>query len=281
MSAAYDGVQLDGAPIAVVDLSQPLYTGIPSSPNHPGFRHVLLRRHGDEVRDDGTSGANDLIIMGTHNGTHVDALAHVSHDGLLHGGVVAEEAQRGGRFSVLGAETLEPVVAPGFVLDLPAALGVDRLEPGQPVTADDLELARKLVPGDIPEGAALLLRTGWATLWDDPEAFRSHAGGVPGPDPSGARWLLGLAPRLVGSDTTAFEHIPPGRGHSRLPVHRLVLVERGIPIVEMLNLEDSTLRSSLRHTLVLSPLRIVGATGAPVRPLALVAHGAGEMPPGS
>ena len=60
-----------------------------SRPNHPQFWHTLPRRHGDMVRPDGGIAANDMITMGTHVGTHIDALAHVSHDGKLHGGADA------------------------------------------------------------------------------------------------------------------------------------------------------------------------------------------------
>ncbi|MGC1210814.1 MAG: cyclase family protein, partial [Micromonospora sp.] len=72
---------------------------MPCSPNHPGFRMSLIRRHGDMVRPDGGSAANEMIVTGGHVGTHVDALSHVSHDGKLHGGVDAAAAQTGGRFT--------------------------------------------------------------------------------------------------------------------------------------------------------------------------------------
>ena len=73
----------------VYDLAQPLEAATPVSPNHPAFRMALIRRHGDSVRADGTSGANELITMGGHTGTHVDALCHVSSHMKLHGGVDA------------------------------------------------------------------------------------------------------------------------------------------------------------------------------------------------
>ena len=90
------------ASIEVFDLAQPLSAETPHSPNHPPFRMALMRRHGDAVREDGSSAANELISTGGHTGTHVDALAHVSYMGHLHCGIPAEEAQRGGRFSTLG-----------------------------------------------------------------------------------------------------------------------------------------------------------------------------------
>ena len=71
------------ANVEVIDLGRPYVNGMPQSPNHPSFRHCLDRRHGDRMRTDGASAAADLITMGAHVGTHVDALAHVSQDGHL------------------------------------------------------------------------------------------------------------------------------------------------------------------------------------------------------
>ena len=259
----------------VVDLAQPLHPGIPSSPSHPGYKHALLRRHGDAVRVDGTSGANDLLVLGTHTGTHIDALSHISHAGRLHGGVEASAAQGTGRFTAHGVETIVPGVVPGVLLDVPRALGVDRLEAGFPIGPEELAAAAELLPGGadrIPRGSALLVRTGWGQLWQDPPAFLSHEAGVPGPAADGGAWLATLGPRFVGSDTTAFEHIPAGEGHARLPVHRLMLVEQGVPIIEMLALEALAAQAPPVWELVVAPLPFVGATGSPLRPLALIAR---------
>ena len=86
-----------------IDLSRPYVIGMPQSPNHPRYWHSLPRRHGDTVRADGGSAANDVIMLGTHVGTHMDALAHVSHDGLLHGGIDAAAASVGDRSIAPGA----------------------------------------------------------------------------------------------------------------------------------------------------------------------------------
>src|ERR687898_928152 len=91
-------LELFGAGPDVVALGPPLSRGMPQSANHPPYWHTLPRRHGDMVRADGSSAANDQIVMGTHVGTHIDALAHVSHEGRLHGGVPVAEAMDGGGF---------------------------------------------------------------------------------------------------------------------------------------------------------------------------------------
>src|ERR671932_255544 len=101
----------------VYDLAHTLDPAMPVSPNHPGYRMALLRRHGDMVRADGGSASNEMIVMGGHTGTHLDALAHVSHAGRLYGGLDAHAAQQGGRFTTLGVDTVAPLFCRGVVLD--------------------------------------------------------------------------------------------------------------------------------------------------------------------
>ncbi|RVW00393.1 cyclase family protein [Rhodococcus spongiicola] len=254
----------------VVELGHPHSTGMPCSPNHPGFRMILIRRHGDMVRPDGGSASNEIIITGGHVGTHVDALSHVSHEGKLHGGIDAQEAQRGGRFAELGAESIPFLIRRGVLLDVARVRGVDVLDAGQPVTEGDLRNAAELA-GVVPEqGDVALIRTGWARHFDTPDRYLGQTDGVPGADVSAANWLAATGIVAAGADTTAFEHIPPGKGHSVLPVHRVLLVDNGIHIIEHLNLEDASRRGLTEFTFVMAPLRITGGTGSPVRPVALV-----------
>ena len=149
-----------------VELGHPHFTGMPCSPNHPGFRMTLIRRHGDMVRADGGSAANEIIVTGGHVGTHVDALSHVSHDGLLHGGVDAAGAQQGGTFSTLGAEHTPFLLTRGVLLDVAATKDVDTLPAGYGVTTADLEASALdsflLGYGDVDP--VELLRAGGAAL---------------------------------------------------------------------------------------------------------------------
>ena len=125
--------------VRYVDLGRQLRAGIPQSPNHPAFNHTLPRRHGDMTRADGGSAANDLIVMGTHVGTHIDALAHVSHHGRLHGGIDAFEAGKGGRFEQLGVHAIAPMVCRGVLLDVAGLHGTPYLEGGYEITPEDLD----------------------------------------------------------------------------------------------------------------------------------------------
>jgi kynurenine formamidase len=254
----------------VFDLGRELFTGMPQSPNHPEFRLALQRRHGDVVRADGGSAANELIVTGGHVGTHIDALAHVSQDGVLHGGMDATLAVSGGRFAVHGIESVAPMVCRGVLLDVPAAIGLEECEPAYEVTPDDLDAACEL-QGTVPRaGDVALIRTGWGKRWPDPSSYVGRASGVPGPGEEGATWLAEREVIAAGADTIAFEHLPAGAGHAVLPAHRVLLVEHGIHIIEALALEELAAARVYEFLFVLSPLKLVGGTGSPVRPLAVV-----------
>jgi len=114
------------------------------------------------------------------------------------------------------------------------------------------------------------VRSGWACHWGDPDAFVGHASGVPGPGEQAAAWLASAGIRATGADTIAYEALAPGAGHARLPVHRMLLVERGIHIIETLQLEALAADGIAEFLFVAAPLKLVGGTGSPLRPLALV-----------
>lgn len=259
--------------LTVHDLGRELRVGMPQSPNHPAFWHALPRRHGDMVRADGGSAANDMITMGTHVGTHIDAFAHVSHDGKLVDGSDAVEAGRGGKFVALGAHTIKPMVRRGVLLDVPAALGDPvGCAAGYEITPDDLAAAEKQQGTQVRAGDVVLVRSGWGRLFDDPDpqVYQGKTTGVPGVGEAGATWLADRDVHAVGADTIAFERLAPGAGHASLPAHRVLLVERGVYIVEALNLEGIAAAGVHEFLFVLSPLPLFGATGSPVRPLAVV-----------
>lgn len=254
----------------IIELAHPLSAQTPVSGSHAGFTMALKRRHGDAIRDDGGSGASEIIITSPHIGTHIDALAHASFEGKLHGDIDAAAAQQNaGGFSHLGAETIPPMVCRGALIDLPSQLS--ELQPGYEVTADDLERASQGI--DLDSADVILIRTGWAAHWSDAATYVGVEDGVPGIGVEAAGWLAARSPIAVGSDTMAFDCIPAGAGHRNLPAHSLLLVQEGIYIIENLNLEAIAASEFREFLFILAPLPIVGATGSPVRPLALVRNG--------
>ena len=222
------------------------------------------------VRPDGGSAANEIIVTGGHVGTHIDALAHVSHQGRLHGGVEPDEITSQLGFTSLGVETIDPIVCRGVILDIARLHGVDVVSPGHEVTPSELESAASDAGVEVREGDAVLIRTGWATLWDEPDRFLGVESGAPGPGEESARWLADRRVRVAGGETIAFEVVPPGAGHRTLPVHRVLLVEAGIYILEVMDLSAFADLSVREFLFFAAPLKLVGATGSPIRPLAII-----------
>jgi kynurenine formamidase len=254
----------------VIDLSQPYRNGMPQSPNHPPFRLIMERRHGDVVRADGGSAANEMFVLGGHVGTHVDALAHVSQDGYAYGHRDVRTLQTNRGLSELGIDDFHPMVGRGVLLDVTAVHGVATLPAGYEITVDDLEKAKHLAGVPLMPGDAILIGTGWSRRWHERDAFIGLTDGVPGPGVEAASWLAEHQPRAVGGETITFERLAPGAGHALLPVHRIMLVEAGINIIETMRLVDLLDAGADEFVFILNPLSIIGATGAPVRPLAVL-----------
>ncbi|HEY9469814.1 MAG TPA: cyclase family protein [Propionibacteriaceae bacterium] len=258
--------------VTIHDLGRPYFQGMPQSPNHPAYWRALPRRHGDSVRDDGGSAANDLIFLGTHVGTHIDALAHVSHNGKLYGGEDAVDAGCGGGYERLGVHTIEPMVRRGILLDVPRAHGKEVLEAAHKITVEELETTLAAQTTEIRNGDVVLIRSGWGRKFAEGAPYVGGASGVPGISEAGAEWLAERNIIAAGADTIAFEWLPAGAGHSSLPAHRVLLVENGIYIIEALDLEGLSDAGAHEFTFIMSPLNFTGATGSPVRPLAVVSH---------
>lgn len=262
---------LDGEDHLVVDLARPMYDGMPRSPTHPGFQLSLTQRHGDTPRPDGITGSHETIVLGGHVGTHLDAVCHVAVDGRLFDGSPVEESTTHGGYAYGGIEQVAPFVGRAVFFDIPGLTDRSSLEPGEPVTREDLEAAAAAVT--LRCGDAALVRTGWGSRWPN-EDFARTTHGVPGLTLEAAQWLSSQGVRLVGGDTLAVEQIHAETGHTMLPVHRHLLGECGINILEVMALERLVHHQVRELVFICAPLNILGATGSPVRPLAVIQKGA-------
>jgi kynurenine formamidase len=257
----------------VFDLEQPRTERMPIHPAHrqAGYSYLLHRHHEDDYRPDETgprSGAAGVLICGEHTGTHIDALSHQSDALTLCGGVPVGEVQSSRGFARHGVEEIPPIVAPGVLLDVAAKDGVESLEPGRAVTAADLAECCDAQGVGVEAGSVALVRLGNALFWDDEERYLTG----PGMDASAARWMADKSVLAVGADNMAWD--VPGVKDPELgclmPGHLILLARHGIYIIENLALDE--LAASGHHTfeLICTPLKLVGATGSPVRPLAIV-----------
>ena len=250
----------------VFDLEQPRYAGAPSHPAHaPGFNYFLHRQHAPGAAEART-GASGIVVMPEHSGTHIDALAHQAENLTLHGGVhVDARVQTSTGFKVLGIESMAPIVSRGVLLDV---AGGERLPPDYAITRDDLEKAQQRGGVEVHQRDVVLVRTGYGALWSKPDEYLRAAG----VSADACRWLIERGVAAVGADNVAFDVMsapPDPELGVTLPGHILLLVRAGIPIIENLDLEALAAANVHEFAFVCLPLKMRGATGSPVRPIAI------------
>lgn len=249
----------------VFDLEQPRYAGAPIHPGHvpPGFSYLLHRRHeAQNAAPDGRTGSAGTLITSEHAGTHIDALSHQAVHLRMCGGVDARAAATAFGYTQLGVETIPPIVARGWLIDL-GSLELDRW-----VGLDEVRGAAEAQGVRPGGGDVVLVRTGSGAHWDDPERYLRGAG----MKAEVSRWLAEARVLAVGADNMAWDRASgedPDTG-AFLPGHSILLVHSGVYIVENVFLEELAAAGVHEFTFVCTPLKIRGATGSPVRPLALV-----------
>ncbi|MFF5445607.1 cyclase family protein [Streptomyces sp. NPDC012888] len=204
--------------------------------------------------------------------SHLDALSHVAYRGLLYGGHPAREVVGAGGARFGSVSALGPLVTRGVLLDLPAVLGVDWLEPGRAVRAADVAAAERALGADVDEGCAVLLRTGRFRRrrelgpWDAGAASAGlHVDAVP--------LLARRGICLLGGDGDSDVRPSPVEGvHS--PVHALAVAAMGVPLLDNLDLEALSAACAgagrYEFMLVTAPLDVPGGTGSPVNPVAVL-----------
>ncbi len=255
----------------VFDLEQPRKFGDPVHPAHqPGTVFTLHRRHEPGLGEPRTS-ASGIIITAEHAGTHIDALCHQAEHLTLYNGVgISAAVQTSTGFTAHGIDTVAPIVARGVLIDVARRRG-GRLPDRTLLSADDLEETLRAQDSEIVAGDVVLVRTGNDALWSDADRY------LAGPGVSGAasEWLAAQRIRAVGSDNVAWD--VPGyvdeRIGSSLPGHVVLLVRHGIHIIENLNLAELSAAGCFEFLFICLPLKILGGTGGPVRPIALAPGG--------
>jgi hypothetical protein len=185
--------------------------------------------------------------------------------------------------AALGIETfaVHAIQGRGVLVDLHAHLGNDRTLVGyerlaQILTADGVHVER----GDM-----VLLHTGYAELVlgmnrkPDAQVLHGACSVLDGRDPQLLQWITDVGLAALCADNYAVEAYPardtagPG-GRAALPLHEHCLFKLGVPLGELWWLGDLAvwLRANGRNRFLLTapPLRLPGAVGSPVTPVATV-----------
>jgi kynurenine formamidase len=243
----------DGS-VEVVDLTQPLSETTPVLVLPEPFANTphLSRRPLSHYDDKGPAWAWDVLELGEHTGTHLDAPIHW---------ITGKDGE--------DVASISPgrLTGPVTVVDRTSEVADD---PGYLLTAADLD-AHEAEHGQIQPGSWVFFRTGWGVRAQDEAAFLNagEQGPItPGPDVSGARWLaehpniVGWGVETVGIDAGAAGGMDPG-----FPVHNFLLGAGRYGLTQLANLEALPVTGAL---VVVAPLKLVGGTGSPSRVLAFV-----------
>ncbi|KAF0957821.1 cyclase family protein [Rhodococcus sp. T7] len=254
-----------------LSLAQPLGPHTPSPGHRPGPVRFMNRDAGDYALGARAPGgfkfAEDTVQLPTHSGTHVDALSHAWSGEHLFNGHPESSTRTTRGAQRCGAEHLVPVVTRGVLVDMVATTG-GPLPSRSPVEAADLE--RGIAEAGVtPEpGDAVLIRTGW---WESHGTAADYFADEPGITAEAATWLAARDVALVGADNYAVERQTAEPG---FPAHLVLLHRHGVPLIENLSLAAlaDTLAEAKRSTFLLlfAPLPLVGSTGSPVTPVAVL-----------
>jgi kynurenine formamidase len=203
--------------------------------------------------------------MFTHTGTHIDALNHFGVDGKIFNNFSAEQHLGSRHWTKGGAEQIPPIVARGVLLDIVALKGGE-LPPSYAISVDDCQRALERQGTSLGEGDVAMVRTGRMAHWPD----RSKVmGNPPGVSLATARWLTSQGIIAVAADQECVEVGPPEQEDNFAPCHCHFLAESGVPMIELVNLEELARDEVYEFCLIAAPIRFRGATGAPLRPLAM------------
>jgi kynurenine formamidase len=225
--------------------------------------------------------AEDYLVIGTHGtSTHIDGLCHTWSEHKMYNGFSGDFVRSYGALR-LGIENVEGLVTRGVLVDIAGYLGVDVLDADHLITADEvLGCLEAEDVGPLESGDAVLIRTGWSTVFAQDEARYSAM--QPGVGPSAALMFARSEVCLVGCDNSAVNGFSgfnprypelqpaPDWREGLTDLHIPLLRNLGIYLLEMLDLEVLGAAKVHEFLLCIAPLLIKGGTGSPVNPLAVV-----------
>lgn len=229
----------------------------PGNPR-PADHHMTLMPDTD-VGAGAVRFAKDYIGADFHNDgfSHIDAFSHVIYHGRLYGGLPDATITSDGAQAASIGVLRDGLVGRGVLLDIPALHGVESLEPGAQVQADDLEAAEARVGLHVGPGDVLLVRT----------AVRKA-----GLHPSAVRFLADRQVVALGSDGNN-DASPSATEGVGFPIHVLAINAMGVHLMDYLQFEQLTevcaALGRWEFLIVVAPLLIRGGTGSPVNPIAI------------
>jgi kynurenine formamidase len=215
-------------------------------------------------------GSNEEVVVGEIGqvGTQFDGFAHQTiGDSMYNCDYKVSEASTRTGFEKLGIENVGALITRGVLIDIAGLKGVQTLPDTYEITVQDIEQALSKQKLKLQPGDAVILNTGWGTLWGKDNI--RYAKGCPG---------IGIAPRngwpnrircsLVQTILESRSIRIPNAALS-LPIHQIMIVVNGIHLLENMKLDQLVAKRIQEFALIVQPLKIQGGTGSTVAPIAI------------
>ena len=259
----------------VYSLGQVLEPSMPHLPRHPPLvvapyttPYQSQRRWEQRGAKNVPGAASERVEINTHSGTHIDALGHWSSCNKNYGGLDAKENYTESGLLHLGLEHIPPIVARGLLIDVAGHRGMEMLEAGMVITVQEIQSFLKNYRLTISTGDVVLLYTGWSKLWSQRDLRYCEV--EPGPGRETATWLADQNIVALGTDTLAVDVDPPEDPAYPRVVHEVMLVDRGIHLIENMFLDELVRDKVYEFLFVLGTPKLKGGTAFPVEPVAIV-----------
>jgi kynurenine formamidase len=240
-----------------------------SMPLSAGRRFEILTKR--TRNDPGTNhrGSNEELVVAEIGqvGTQFDTFSHQMIGTSMYNCFKLEDIASRTGFTKLGVQQVGALVTRGILIDVAALKRTAMLAETYEITPQDLQQALAEQKLTLQPGDAVLIHTGWGTLWGKDNARYQRAS--PGIGTAAAEWLAKQDPMLVGSDNAAVEISPNPDKQLAGPVHQIMLVVNGIHLLENLRLDELASRRAHEFALIVEPLKIEGGTGSSVAPIAI------------
>jgi kynurenine formamidase len=213
---------------------------------------------GAEYGNNKLSYMEDTYLSQSHVGTHIDGLGHIGIQDCYYNQTPMGKYVTQNYLKRLGLEHIKTFATRGVIIDAVkvfqaagklkanAACKTPCLDAGTLITEADLQAGLKMYNVTLREADAVFINTGWGDLFQQfPAQNATYNGGEPGISKSAAMWLASQKVIVVGTDTWAVEVIPSEDKDEAFPVHKILLTDNGIHIIE--NVRTDLISAAAAH----------------------------------
>ena len=200
-------------------------------------------------------------------GTQLDSIGHIQIGDRLYNGLTTAQVVEAWGLNRYGIETIPPIVTRGILVDVATYKKVARLQQGYVITVADLKGALEQQKIDLRRGDAVLIHTGWGSLYGkDNEQFLA---GEPGCGLEAVQWLYSQHIAITGADTWSYGPVPGEDSERPFLVPQIMYVQMGLFGLENLATEELAKLKMYEFLFVLTHGKTRGSTAAVVAPVAI------------